>query len=47
LKTVFVLLKNLFAYDPKLKIEDFFQAGMPDTKMLFLQTIITLIKAKD
>ena len=47
MKTVFSVLKNLFTYDPKLKIEDFFQAGMPETKMLFLQTIITLVKAKD
>lgn len=47
MKNVLAVLKNLFGYDPKLKIDDFFAAGIPETKMLFLSTIITLVKAKD
>ena len=47
LKTVLAVLKNLFSYDPKMRVEDFFAVGIPETKMLFLQTIIALVKAKD
>ena len=47
MKNVLAVLKNLFGYDPKLKIDDFFGVGIPETKMLFLSTIITLVKARE
>ena len=47
MKNVLAVLKNLFGYDPNLKIDDFFAVGIPETKMLFLSTIITLVKAKE
>ena len=47
MKQVYSLLPVVFGYEPAIKIDEFFIAGLADKKIQLMNTIVGLVKAKD